>query len=114
MPLLTRSQLSKPQFQTHQIPMDKVGYPEGSYLLARPLSAKELIALRQQQGASPELGNLAFTYSLLATTLVDEEGHTLYENARDAQDFLDVSVPPLEYISLEVLKLSGIEASEKN
>ena len=110
--------VGKDAFRTPAAPkMDRVPVAElgaDAYVCVRAITPKDLRELRTERGESPELGNLAFTYDLLARSLCDDAGARLFADAGDVAENFGLSVAALNVLAEMALKASGIGTTEKN
>lgn len=92
-------------------------YGEGAYVVLVALTSRDIVALQEAYGASPDTGNMDFVHELLYRTLADDDGQPLFAGPADVAKHLNFSLVALEDVCAAALRVSGIEAKrdpEKN
>jgi hypothetical protein len=93
------------------IKREKFELPElgkDNYVWLRSLSAKELIALREQFGSKESTDNISFVLEVLSLSMTDDDGGPVYASAEELLQYLDVSLSTIEAMAEATLKASGL------
>lgn len=95
MPCITKSDLSKPlDLKTKRFPMPDWG--KDSYVNVRALGSKQSCEIERYVADKPtDEISLTFAYMQLVYCLVDDQGNQIYEDAKDVEANLDISLVTL-------------------
>lgn len=88
-------------------------YGDDAYVVLQALTSRDIVALQNAYGQTPDSDNLDFVYELFHRALVDDEGRLLFESAADVAAHLNLSLPVLEHLVESCLHVSGIQSARK-
>lgn len=116
MPAISKAAFLKPlRRKTERYPLPEYG--EDAYVCLQALTSRDIQAIQQAYGSSPDSGNVAFVNELFYRCLADDDGKPLFDSAADAGETMNLSLPAMETLVEACLRVSGIQSKreeEKN